>query len=157
MIKMISGTYGMPVVHPDGTTTIKGVGPAYGPFSLAPEKEQRLVDRKVAVYVQAENGEYVDAPAAPVEGVENAAADVPVGFDEIPPDELPEGVIGIPEYSMENTKKELQAIGEMCGLELDSRMTKPEMIAALDAYIAENTVEDDGEDAPAFDATEAVL
>ena len=81
--------------------------------------------------------------------------DLPEGDDL---SELPEGVIGIPEYSMENTKKELQAIGEMCGLELDSKMTKSEMIAALDAHIEANTVEDEDEEpAPDFDAAEAVL
>lgn len=78
--------------------------------------------------------------------------------------ELPDGVTGVPEYRVDMTAKELRAIGETCGLTFPERMTKAEMVAALDAHIEANTVDgadlDDGqpdaEDAPTFDAAEAV-
>ena len=80
--------------------------------------------------------------------------------------ELPEGVIGIPEYSTRNTVKELQEIAELCGITFEEGMTKAQMVEALDKHIAENTVDDPdaltdedgtkGEDAPTFDAAEAV-
>lgn len=168
MIKMISGVYGMPVTHKDGSVTVKGMGPKDGPFSLAPEKEKRLVDRGVAVYV--------NQPPVEVEQPQNEQPPVddmvdPIGFDETPPDpdELPEGVIGIPAYNEAMKVTELREIGAMCGLTFKVGMSKADMVAALDAYIAENTVEgvevdengeiavDDTEPAPTFDASEAVL
>lgn len=152
MIQMIAGVYGRKM--PDGT--VKAMDKNSGPFNVSPEREARLVALKLAEYVQ-DDGDMA-----------------PIGFDETPPveddgePELPEGVVGIPEYSIQNTKAELQKIGELCGIALDGRMTKPEMVAALDAHIAanmaddvedddEDTVEDDGEPAPVFDASEAVL
>ena len=57
----------------------------------------------------------------------------------------------IPEYSTRNTVKELQAIGEQFGITFEEGMTKAQMVELLDQYQA-----DDGEDAPTFDATEAV-
>lgn len=154
MIQMIAGVFGLPV---DGI--VKAMDKTCGPFNASPEQEARLVRLGLAVRV-----DHVDT-------------DMPIGFDEIPPDnytgdngdpELPEGVIGIPEYSTKNTKAELNLIALQCGITLDASMTKAEMVAALDAHIEANMVdgvdveyeadaEDDGEPAPAFDASEAVL
>lgn len=167
MIKMISGIYGMPVKHPDGRTTIKGMGPNDGPFSLAPEKEQRLVDRKVAVYAQSPVV-HEQPQGSPEQEPEMDTA--PIGFDETPPDpdELPEGVTGIPAYNVEMKPAELREIGAMCGLTFKVGMSKSDMVAQLDAYIAAHMVEgvevdekgeitvDDGEPEPTFDASEAV-
>ena len=118
-----------------------------GSFSLSAEAEARLVARGVA--------EYVDGTPAPV----------PVAPPELP--ELPEGVTAIPAYSTDNTPAELRSIGKLCGLVFKIGMSKVDMVAALDEHIAANTVEDaepiDAEteeaaedDAPVFDATEAV-
>jgi hypothetical protein len=54
---------------------------------------------------------------------------------------------------------ELREIGALCGLTFKVGMTKAEMVAALDKHIEENTVVDEtpDEDAPTFDAAEAVL
>jgi len=81
--------------------------------------------------------------------------------------ELPAGIVGVPVYSEEMKADELRAIGELCGLTFKKGMSKADMVAALDAHIEANMVEgvevnEDGEitveaeDAPAFDAAEAV-
>lgn len=85
----------------------------------------------------------------------------PSPVDETDAPDLPDGVTGIPEYSVKNTKAELQEIAALCGLTFDSEMTKAEMVSALDAHIEANMVEgvevtESGELAPKFDAAEAV-
>ena len=134
--------------------------PGDKPFSLSPEEEARLVARKVAVYV---NDQPTEAPQD-----DYIPDDAPIGFDEMPPDdldELPEGVIGIPEYSVEMKVSELREIGKLCGLAFKVGMSKQEMVDALGKHIEENMVDDeefidadtiDPEDAPTFDAAEAV-
>lgn len=134
MIKMKAGTFGLPV---DGV--VKPMTKDSGPFNAGAEQEDRLVKLGLAEYV---------------------------GEPELP--ELPDGVVAIPEYSVENTANELREIGKLCGLTFKVGMTKAEMVAALDAHIEANTVEgvevnEDGEitvpedeDAPTFDASEAV-
>lgn len=57
----------------------------------------------------------------------------------------------IPEYSTRNTVKELQAIGEQFGITFEEGMTKAQMVEILNQYTA-----GEDEDAPTFDATEAV-
>lgn len=141
MIQMKTGTFGLPV-----NGIVKAMTKDSGPFKASKEQEARLVKLGLAVYVDEE----------------------PIGFDETP-DDLPDGVTGIPEYSIDNTANELREIGKLCGLTFKVGMTKADMVAALDAHIAENTVDgvevnEDGEiavaedeDAPTFDASQAVL
>lgn len=146
MIEIICGVYG-------GKNGMKR--PGDGAFSLPADEEARLVARKVARYVgtpaQADTED--DLP-----GDVNDSA--PIGFDEMPP--LPEGVIGIPEYSVDMKATELREIGKLCGLTFKVGMTKEEMVAELDKHIEENMVDDEEiidaalEDAPTFDAAEAV-
>ena len=102
------------------------------PIEVEDALATRLVGKGVAEYV---------TPPAEVE-----TPDLP---------DLPEGVVGIPEYSTRNTVKELQAIAELCGITFEEGMTKAQMVEALDQHIADNLVEGD-EDAPTFDAAEAV-
>ena len=148
MIKIICGVYG-------GKDGMKRPGDK--PFSLSPEEEARLVARKVAVYVT--------EPAIETHQDEDDGA--PIGFDEIPPedfdeDDLPDGVIAIPEYSVDMKPAELREIGKLCGLTFKVGMSKQEMVDALDAHIEANMVGDeeiidtDPEDAPTLDAAEAV-
>lgn len=151
MIKIICGVYG-------GVDGMKRPGDK--PFSLSSAEEARLVARKVAAYV--------NEPATEAPQDEDIHDDAPIGFDEIPPedlDELPEGVIGIPEYSVDMKATELREIGKLCGLHFKVGMSKQEMVDALDKHIEENMVDDeeiidadtiDPEDAPTFDAAEAV-
>ena len=147
MIKMIRGTYGLPV-----NGIVKPMNKNSGPFCTSEEEEKRLVKRGNAVYVDS------------VEGADDSA---PIGFDETPPQsfdelpELPEGVTAIPEYSEDMKQTELREIGAMCGLSFKVGMTKKEMVAALDAHIEANMVEgadfdEDDEESPEFDASEAV-
>lgn len=147
MIKIISGVYGHYI---DGRVVPKDKNSA--PFELTAEQEERLVQAGVAVYVE---------DAAPTED------GAPIGFDEHPPElpELPDGVIGIPEYSVNLKATELREIGKLCGLSFPVGMTKAEMVAALDKHIEENMEDDveaegdepDDPDAPAFDAADAVV
>ena len=138
MIRMVAGVYGLNIKREDGSTYVQGMGPESGPFSVDPNEEARLVGMKVAKYV------------GNAEQVSPAEAEPPVLPD------LPEGVVGIPEYSTRNTVKELQAIAELCGITFEEGMTKAQMVEALDQHIADNTVEGDPDDAPTFDAAEAV-
>ena len=140
MIRIKSGVYGAK----DGMKRSSD-----DPFSLSVEEEARLVARGVAEYV---------------------AETAPIGFDETPPElpELPDGVTAIPEYSAGMTAKELRDIGKMCGLTFKVGMSKEQMVAALDAHIEAHTVDEaepvtedteevaPDEDAPTFDASEAV-
>lgn len=136
MIEMVAGVYGMTVKRNDGSTYVKGMGPESGSFSLAPDKEARLVSLGVARYV---GGEPAPIPA-----------------------ELPAGVEGVPAYSVDSSLSELRAIAKECGVTLKVGMSKADMVAALDAHIEANTVDgveidtEDGEPAPTFDAAEAV-
>ena len=144
MIKMIRGRFGWP--QEDGS--VKPMDKDSDAFSASKEQEERLVRDGFAVYV---------------DGVDTSA---PIGFDETPPEEfeelpeLPEGVTAIPEYSEDMKQSELREIGAMCGLTFKVGMTKKEMVAALDAHIEANTVEGDEleeeDEAPEFDASEAV-
>lgn len=131
MIKIIKGVYGY-------MTEIGRVKPKTAddePFELTHEQEARLVGLGVAEYV---------TPG-------------PIGFDEQPPElpDLPEGVVGIPEYSVDMKADELREIAKLMGLTFKVGTTKAEMVEAMDAYLAENMVEDE-EDIPEFDPTEAV-
>lgn len=110
------------------------------PFELTEEQEERLVKLGIAVYV---------------DGGRTA---------------LPDDVRGVPEYSAEMKADELREIAkEHMGLTFKVGTTKAEMVAEMDKYLAENTVdsedeaendtgeaEDDGEQPPAFDPAEAV-
>lgn len=139
MIQIISGVYGT-------KTGMKRASD--GSFKLSAKEEARLVNRGVAKYVGAPTVEPPEDEDAP---------------------ELPDGVTGIPEYSIETSAKELREIGKLCGLTFKVGMSKAEMVAALDKHIEEHTVEgvevnEDGEisvadddDAPNFDAADAVV
>ena len=139
MIQMKAGTFGLSV-----NGYVKAMTKESGPFVASEEQEARLVKLGLAVYVDK----------------------APEQDDDL--SELPSGVSGIPEYSTNNTVAELREIGKLCGLTFKVGMTKSEMVAALDAHIEANTVEgveidedgevaeSDDEDAPTFDAAEAV-
>lgn len=143
MIEMIAGVYGLPVKQPDGTTRIVGMGPKSGPFSVSPEREAELVAKKIARYVEPPKDDEGDttgtaAPAAPA----------------------------VPEYSASMKADQLREIGKQHGLTFKVGMTKAEMVAELDKHFSEVTAEDEtegdttgtegGEDAPTFDAADAV-
>lgn len=169
MVQIVRGVYGHYI---GGRVVAKDKNSA--PFELSPEQEERLVKAGVAEYVNLPvNAPDDDGEGAPDEGgntaLEGVKIGAPVGFDETPEElpELPEDVVGIPEYSVESSAKELREIGKLCGLTFPATMTKADMVAALDKHIEENTVDgvdidEDGEgvpdeDAPTFDAADAVV
>ena len=62
--------------------------------------------------------------------------------------QLPEGVEAVPEYSVEDSKEKLLEIAAQLGVEVKKTASKAQVVAALDAEIAANTV--DGETADAL-------
>lgn len=136
MIKMIAGVFGLPV-----NGVVKAMDKNSDAFTASPEQEARLVRMGLAEYV--------------TDGT-------PIGFDEAPDDLTEAEALETPLEDM--SAKELRALGKEYGLTFKVGMSKAEMVAALDAHIAENIAdgveidEDEAadEDAPTFDASEAV-
>ena len=137
-IKIVSGVFGWK--HGAAYDLVRAGDPA---IEVEEQLAHRLVEQKVA--------EYVEAPAEEAD--------------------LPDGVYPVPEYSVNNTVAELREIGKQNGLTFKIGTTKEDMVAALDAHIEANMVDGvnldengtDGEpeeepedDAPTFDAAEAV-
>ena len=161
MIRMIAGVYGLRVEMPDGRMKVVGMGPDSGPFSIPAEQEARLVEDGLAEYV----------PGEPVED-EEAQDGAPIGFDETPPEDASEESLDADEESSDiadepvedegdtpayegMSAKELRELGAEYGLSFKANASKVSMIEAIKAQIAE--LDGDVEDAPAFDASEAVL
>jgi hypothetical protein len=137
MIKIISGTYG----HLIGGR-VRPKTAASEPFSLPPEQEARLVSRGVAIYVN-------EAPAE---------ADASNSFDHTPDEEPAAEPVG-KGYDIGMTAKELREIGASYGLTFKQGISKAEMVEKLDALFADLDLaetEQGEEEAPTFDATEAV-
>lgn len=146
MIEMIAGVFGLPIKDKSGKTIrIKGMGPNDGPFSVAPEREAELVKKGVARYV----GDVQASDEA------SAIVDAPIGFDEIPPEDLDE-VEAAEEENVDLSEllaRELRALGKEYGITFKATDTKAYMIDAItDAQRALAG----SDDAPSFDATEAV-
>lgn len=141
MIKIVQGVYG----YLDKDGIVRPKTEADEPFTLTPEQEERLVRLGVAVLV----GMAEEAPTAEPNSEE--PEQYPIGFDEAPVDER-----GLEEYSV----KELREIGKDYGLTFKVGMSKADMIQAIEKAEAELDIDaedEDGESAPTFDASEAVL
>lgn len=136
MIQMIAGVYGRKM--PDGT--VKAMDKNSGPFNASAEQEERLIRLGLAVRV-----DEVDSGA-------------PIGFDETPPAD-DETEVEVEEVELEElSAKELREIGKQYGITFKANASKTTMIEAIKAAQSEDdAAEDDGEDAPTFDAVEAVL
>ena len=137
MIRLISGVYG-------GKNGLKR--PGDGAFSLPADEEARLVACKVAVYVN-----------APIADSENdyVSDGAPIGFDEIPPEDFDEAEVVEEPIDLESlSAKDLRTIGAEYGLTFKANAKKVDMIEAITA--AQAALANDGEDAPSFDAAEAV-
>ncbi len=144
MIEMIAGVFGLPIIGENGKTIrIKGMGPSDGPFSVSPEREAELVKKGIARYVEDGGNE----PYTP--------DDAPTGFDEMPPEDLEgEGeAVEEPVDLSALSAKELREIGMEYGLTFKGNASKDSMI---DAITAAQIALAASEDAPSFDATEAV-
>lgn len=147
MIQIIRGVYGHYVTDQEGKTRVVARDKHSDPFELTPEQEARLVRVGVAEYVADKTVE-----AKPVD----TADDLP---------NLPDGIEAIPEYNADMKADELRKIAKLMGLTFAVGTTKVEMVAQMDAFLDEHMEdsEDDAdmppediEDAPVFDAAEAV-
>lgn len=131
MIRIIKGVYGY--LNENGV--VKPKTPEDKPFELTKEQEARLVGLGVAEYVEAEA--------------------YPIGFDEQPPEDIEEDETRKPLDEM--SVKELRELGKEYGLTFKVGMSKAEMAAAIEsAEQADEAEEDDGEELPEFDPSEAV-
>ena len=162
MIKMIAGVFGLQVKQPNGQIRVVGMGPDSGPFSASPEVEARLVAAKRAEYVPDMNDGDIEPDTA--DHGEQSEDGAPLGFHETPPEEMteessdtaddPDEDEGDTPAFEEMTAKELREIGVSYGLTFKANASKVSMIEAIRAKIAD--LDGDVEDAPAFDASEAV-
>jgi hypothetical protein len=132
MIHIVRGVYG----YLDKDGIVRPKTDADAPFELTPEQEERLVRLGVAEYVGKVN-------AAPV-----AEAESGVSTEEAPTDG-----ISLADLSV----KELREIGKEYGLTFKVGISKAEMVAAIEEAEANVDVEEeDGEDTPTFEPSEAV-
>ena len=148
MIEMIAGVFGLPIKDKSGKTIrIKGMGPGDGPFSVSPEREAELVKKGIARYVN-------DAPTDTDDT--EIPNDAPTGFDEMPPEDGAEDEAEIVEELVDLkslSAKELRDMGKEYGLTFKANYKKETMINAIAAAQMELA---GSEDAPSFDAAEAV-
>lgn len=143
MIQIKSGVY--------GSNPPKRAGDK--PFSLPPAEEARLVKMGVAVYV---NTPDMAPNKEPI--VEDQTDSAPIGFDETPPEGIDVDEAEIVEELVDLatlTVKELRELGKEYGLTFKANDKKETMIEAITE--AQNQIAEGGEDAPTFDAAEAVL
>ena len=132
MIHIVRGVYG----YLDKDGIVRPKTDADAPFELAPEQEERLVRLGVAEYVGKVN-------SAPV-----TEAEPGVSTEEAPTDG-----ISLADLSV----KELREIGKEYGLTFKVGISKAEMVAAIEEAEANvDAEEEDGEDTPTFDPSEAV-
>lgn len=132
MIKIIKGVYG----YMDKNGIVKPKTEKDKPFSLTAKQEARLVELKVA--------EYVDVD--------------PIGFDEQPPEdgEL-ESLTLDPEQLAELTNAQLKELADDMGIDTKKLTTKAKLIEAITSVeIEPGPNEDDDEELPDFDPAEAV-
>ena len=139
MIKIVRGVYGFR----DSDGIVRPKTAADDPFELLPAQEERLVNLGVAEYVDSVKS----AEPREIEGEKNVEEQADPGADEAPR----EGHA----YS-ELSVKELREIGKEYGLTFKVGTSKAEMVKAIEDAEAAWNAEDDGDPAPAFDASEAV-
>ena len=150
MIEMIAGVFGLPIKDKHGNTIrIKGMGPGDGPFSASPEREAELVGKGIARYVDEKATDTEDA---------YIPNDAPIGFDEMPPEDITEGaeeaeivddLVDLKSLSA----KALREMGKEYGLTFKATDKKATMIDAIAAAQEELA---GSEDAPTFDPAGAV-
>ena len=133
MIQIVQGTFG----YWNGTSVVPKTSKD-GPLELEPALEQRLVEKGVAVYVNAEP----QAPAAPPAptGREDPASSgqrEPTGADD-----------GLPAYSADMKLDELKEIAVAYGVDASKMRSKADVVAAIDAAKAALQEEAEDDDAP---------
>lgn len=109
LIRIINGNYGL-----NNGEYVRAKTPKDPPFSVSDEEAKRLVELGIAEIVEG------DIPGA--------------DFEEELSDEASSN---IPEYDIEMTKSELQAIARDYGVEISDRASKSDIISALDEYFSD--------------------
>lgn len=150
MIQMIAGVYGLRVKagkDADGNPKyrVKGMGPEDGPFSVTPEKEERLVKLGLARYVN-------EIPTEPADDDEIIDG-TPIGFDETPPADTEDEAD--PKPLEELSRNELREVCKEYGLPYKATDSKAKLIEKI-AEFQDSAADTEDEDAPVFDAAEAV-
>jgi hypothetical protein len=143
MIKIIQGTYGHRV-----DTRILPKTKADGPFETTAEKEQRLVERGVAVYVKIQQ-EPPDTTKDSEPSKDPADNDTSSDCDDLG---------GLPEYNADMKLDELKEIAKAYGVDASGARKKTDVIEMIES--AKSPTEDldpDDEDPPVFDAVPLVI
>ena len=150
MIQMIAGVFGLRVkagndAEGNPKYRVKGMGPDDGPFSIAPEKEERLVNLGLARYVTEIPTETADD--------DEVYDGTPIGFDETPPEDTEDE--DAPKPLVELSRDELRAVCKEYGLPYKATDSKDKLIAKITEF-QNSEVDTEDEDAPSFDPSEAV-
>lgn len=171
-VKIVDGVYGFR----DESGAIQPITPRDDAIDLPEEEAVRLVAIRVAQFETAINGvakatELADAQlSAMAESLKQMSTEMPMAAAEIvgisqakenPENDETAKTEGTgdskdedsvqqekPSYSEEMTAAELKDIMEKYGVTIKARMTKPDMVAALDLAFAEEDGVDDGEAPP---------
>ena len=143
LIKIINGTFGH---RPAGSRSVEPKQAGDPPFEVDDLQARRLVARGVAVLIDEPAIVHVQPVATPQGGEDGTnPSDNPPSGDES--SEGAEDAPDKPDYSEKMKADELRALMEGCGLKVKFGMAKVDMVAALDAYFADDTA-DDGEAHP---------
>ena len=150
MIKMVAGVYGLTVKRADGSTYVKGMGPKSGPFTLSPEKEAALVAMGAAQYVESQktaDNEKRTLEGMPLKQLREIGKEHGLTFKfGATKAEMAEAIIAA-QSNIDGGKG-----AEPDSVESADAQTNP----AEDEVTEENPETESEEDAPTFDAAEAV-
>lgn len=138
MIQIVQGTFG----YWNGTSVVPKTSKD-GPLELEPTLEQRLVEKGVAVYVNAEP----QAPAAPPAptGAEDSGNSDPANSVQGEPTGADDG---LPEYNADMKLDELKEIAAAYDVDASKMRSKAEVVAAIDAAKAALQEETGDDEAP---------
>lgn len=156
LIRMTSGTFGYREKTKDGYSLhVVCKSRNDPPFEVDDEVGNDLIGRGVAVLA----GVVTEATSKPSDGV-FAAGDVstpPSKENDAEDNGEDDSDISAPKYSVEMTANQLRAIMKANGLSVKNRMTKSEMVDALDGYFGTNDEEGDGEMPPDLSAEAPIV
>lgn len=126
MIRIINGTYGY---RNPATNQVEAKTAKSKPFSIDADRERELVKAGVAEYV----GKDTDQDGAGQNDGQNKNQQPQKQEDQIP------------KYSTKNSVAELTALAEKLGVKVKDGATKKEIVAAIDAALAEGNKANQGE------------
>jgi len=168
MIRIIQGVYGCRSAAPSGAAggRIQPKTAKDAPFTLDAERERRLVERGVAVYITPPEAE----PAQPVIPSLQVKPEVPAKQTvQTKPVKQSAQVVktapavpavpedgGLPAYDAGMKLAELKTIAKLYGVDASGIPSKAGVVAAIDAARAEDETVDDDEAPPVLGAAEPV-